>query len=47
MLDFPVATVNGVDVYLDEDGEVVYPECVGCGAYFNDGPCEECGREEE
>uniref|UniRef100_A0A6M3LKE4 Uncharacterized protein n=1 Tax=viral metagenome TaxID=1070528 RepID=A0A6M3LKE4_9ZZZZ len=46
-------TVNGVDVLLydgeegeEETGGVVYPDCVGCGKYFNEDPCEECGLEE-
>ena len=39
---------DGVPVWIDEEtDEVVYPDCVGCGAYFKDGPCEECGLEEE
>ena len=42
------AVVEGIEVWLDDDTqEVMYPECVGCGAYFNEDPCEECGLEEE
>jgi len=42
------AIVEGIAVWLDDDTqEVMYPECVGCGKYFNEDPCEECGLEEE
>ena len=41
------AVVEGIKVWLDDDTqEVMYPECVGCGSYFNEDPCEECGLEE-
>ena len=40
-------TRDGVEVYLDEDGEVMYLDCVGCKNYFNEGPCETCPPEEE
>ena len=41
-------TRNGVDAYWDEEtGEVIWPLCVGCANYFNEGPCETCPPEEE
>ena len=34
-------TRNGAEVYIDDEGEVMYPACVGCPGYFDDGPCDE------
>ena len=38
--------VDGIKVWIDDEDEVMYPDCVGCGNYFDEGPCEDCGMED-